>query len=315
MISLPNILAARERIAPHIRQTDVTFDERLGLWFKWENRQVTGSFKPRGALNRVLQLSPDERSRGVIAASAGNHGQGVALAGKIAGTPVRVYASEHAVQKKVQAMQALGAEVVPVPGGYGNAERTAIEAARSTGRVWVSPYNDSQVIAGQATVALEMLEQVPDAQAVLVPVGGGGLAAGVGVVVKAMRPDVQVIGVQNETSKYMHEIYFGRDPEAVIELPSLADGLSGPVEPGSMTIELTRQTVDDLLLVSEDEIVEGIRYAWQAHGEVIEGSAAVGLAAVLARKWIGRKGIALISGGNIDPDVHRGIIHVGPEGH
>lgn len=308
MISLSDIRSARERIAPHIRQTEVALDERVGVWLKWENHQTTGSFKLRGALNKILGLATEARTRGLIAASAGNHGQGVALAGRLAGARVRVFASEHAVSKKVQAMQDLGAEVVRVPGGYGDAERAAIAAARTSGEVWVSPYNDPAVIAGQGTLGLEILEQVPDAREILVPVGGGGLVAGVGLAVKALRPEVKIVGVQNETSKFMHEIYFDRDPDAVVELPSLADGLSGPVEPGSITIEIARQVVDEFLLVTEAEIEAAIRYAWTAHGETIEGSGAVGLAAVLAGKWKGRGGLLIVSGGNIDPDAHRRLV-------
>jgi len=165
----------------------------------------------------------------------------------------------------------------------------------------VSPYNDPLVIAGQGTVGLEFLEQVPDLEAVLVPVGGGGLISGVGVAVKALKPDIAVIGVGVEASPFLHVLYHGGDVEAIVEKPTLADGLAGPVEEGSITLDLVRQVADDFVLVTEEEVAAAIAYAYRTLGEVIEGAGAVGLAAVLAGRYPADRGAGVIvSGGNID---------------
>ncbi|MBI3764477.1 MAG: pyridoxal-phosphate dependent enzyme, partial [Chloroflexi bacterium] len=211
MISLDDIRSARKRIADHIQVTPVAYDDRLKVWFKWENHQVTHSFKPRGALNKVVSLSRAELDRGLIACSAGNHGQGVALASRQTGAQVQVYVPEDAAQIKIDKMRALGAEVVKVPGLYGDAEAAAIRAARDLGKTYVSPYNDPLVIAGAGTVALEWLEQSPDVDTLLVPVGGGGLIAGVGSAAKGVRPDVKIVGVQSDASAYLHAEFYRRD--------------------------------------------------------------------------------------------------------
>ncbi|MBI3362231.1 MAG: pyridoxal-phosphate dependent enzyme, partial [Chloroflexi bacterium] len=204
MISLDDIRSARKRIAGHIQATPVAYDNHLKVWFKWESHQVTRSFKPRGALNKVLSLSRAELDRGLIACSAGNHGQGVALASRQTGAQVQVYVPEDAAQIKIAKMIALGAEVVKVPGLYGDAEAAAIRAAHDRGKTYVSPYNDPLVIAGAGTIALEWLEQSPDIDTLLVPVGGGGLIAGVGSAAKGVRPGVKIVGVQSEASAYLH---------------------------------------------------------------------------------------------------------------
>ena len=173
------ITQAADRICPLIARTPLTFEADHNLWIKWENHQITGSFKLRGALNKLLTLQPWERERGLVTASAGNHGQGVAWAAGKIGAQATVFASDQAVPAKLDAMRQLGAEVRLVKGGYGEAERTALSFAREQGATWVSPYNDGQVIAGQATLGLEVLEQGADSAAVvIIPVGGGGLISG-----------------------------------------------------------------------------------------------------------------------------------------
>lgn len=317
MIPLSWLREAETRIAPSIRITPLTYDPENKIYIKWENHQVTGSFKVRGALNKILALQPWERERGIVAASAGNHGQGVALAARMTGATAVVYASEHAVPAKIQAMQALGAEVRLVPGGYGDAEQAAIGFAASSGATWVSPYNDGQIIAGQGSLALEILAQLPEAGGFtwLVPVGGGGLLAGIGAALKAEeylggKPSpANLVGVQSTASPFMHQLYHSGSQEGVLELPSLADGLSGPVEAGSLTIPLIRKFAEDLVLVTEQEIRTAIGFAWQRYAERIEGSAAAGLAAVISGKVTGRPAVIIISGGNIQAELHQQILN------
>lgn len=200
---------ATRRLQGQVHQTPLTYDADLDLFLKWENRQVTGSFKIRGALNKVLSLESWELQRGLVTASAGNHGQGVAVAGKQAGAPVIVFASSHAVPAKLEAMRALGADVRLVDGGYEAAEQTAQAYAVETQRTWISPYNDGQVIAGQATVGMEIVEQMaPETPGtVIVPVGGGGLVVGIGAVMARMDPRPRVVGAQSVASPFMYAIF------------------------------------------------------------------------------------------------------------
>jgi len=296
---------AAARIAPHIRRTLLTNDAGLNIYLKWENRQVTGSFKARGALNKVLALETWEQQAGLVTASAGNHGQGVALAGKLVGAPVTVFASNHAVPSKVDAMQSLGATVRFVEGGYELAEATAIQYAAEKKQTWVSPYNDGQVIAGQGTIGLEVIQDLP-AQAGMtwvVPVGGGGMLAGIGAALERVSPRPRLVGVQPQASAFMHALYYRGSQENVADLPTLADGLSGAVEAGSLTIPLVKQYADDILLVSEEGIGRAIVFAWRHFGQRIEGSGAVGLAAVLENK-VKSPAVVIVSGGNIQPEVH-----------
>lgn len=303
--TLADLQQARLRIQPHIQSTPVTFDDSLGIWIKWENQQITGSFKPRGALNKILGLPSAALTRGLIACSAGNHGQGAALAARIAGARVTVYASRNAAPIKVEKMRALGAEVTLVGESYGDAETAAIAAAREQGRVWVSPYNDPAIIAGQGTLALELVEQCPSALRWLVPVGGGGLIAGM---LAGAPAGTAVIGVQAEASPYLHHEFHYNSMAGAADLPSLADGLSGTIEDGSATTAAIHGAAD-MMLVTEDEIAAAIAYAYRRHGQVIEGSGAVGLALVLAGRLPGDgRTVVLITGANIDPGKHARIV-------
>jgi len=301
---------AARRLAPHIKHTPISYDPELNVYLKWENHQVTGSFKARGALNKVLSLQAWERERGLVTASAGNHGQGVTLAGNIFGVPVIVFASDHAVLDKIKAMQALGAQVRLVPGGYAQAEVAGIAYAQQSGSTWISPYNDGQVIAGQGTLALELLQDLAGKPqtAWIVPAGGGGLVCGIGAALSNQERRPHLVAVQSDASPFLHAIFHQGTQEGVLELDSLADGLAGPVETGSVTIPLVQRYVDDFLLVSEEEIAEAIAYAWRKHHEQIEGSAAVSLAAILSGKISERPAVAILTGGNIQPEVHARII-------
>jgi threonine dehydratase len=314
MIPVEWLDQAAIRIAPHIRRTLITNDAEFNLYLKWENRQVTGSFKVRGALNKVLALEPWESQAGLVTASAGNHGQGVALAAGLVGAPVTVFVSGHAVPSKVEAMRQRGVDVRPVDGGYEAAEVAAIRYADEHKMVWVSPYNDGQVMAGQGTLGLEILEELPEASAVpwLVPVGGGGLLAGIGAALERTRPRPRLVGVQSEASAFMHSLFHRGTQDGVRDLPSLADGLAGAVEAGSLTVPLVKRYAEDVLLVSETAIGQAVAFAWYHYGERIEGSGAVGLAAILSGK-VKSPAMVVVSGGNIQPEVHDELCHRYPE--
>ncbi len=312
---------AAERIAPYIQKTPLTYDPNNDVYLKWENHQVTGSFKARGAINKVLCLEGWERDRGLVAASAGNHGQGVALASQIVATKAIIFVSEHAVPAKIAAMEKLGAEVRIVPGGYGEAEKAGLAYAAEHGATWISPYNDGQIIAGQGTLGLELLQSLPSTpeSAWLVPVGGGGLISGIGKAIDAYYPDQdngrksqskpRLIAVQSEASPFFHSIFHTGSQANVQELPSLADGLAGPVEQNSLTVSIVKRWVDEFLLVSEKDIRLAIAYAWKRYHEQIEGSAAVTLAAILTNRVAIRPSVIILTGGNIQPEVHAQIVN------
>jgi threonine dehydratase len=293
---------AGQRLRGHVRQTALICDPTSGIWVKCENEQITGSFKLRGALNRCLLLTPDELGRGIVAASAGNHGQGVAYAARLLGARATIVVPADAVSRKVEGIRALGARVQMVEGGYAAAESEGHRLAAESGAVWISPYNDAEVVAGQGTVGLEIEEQwepqSTEAAEVYVPVGGGGLVAGIGAALAGLRPRLRVIGVLPENSPYMHAYFHTGSMAGVVERPTLADGLSGPVEVHSITLSLVREYVDDMILVSEAEILSAMRWA-RDRAIVAEPSAAVALAACLRREPGTR--LAVVSGGNVDP--------------
>ncbi len=239
----------------------------------------------------------------------------MALAGQLVGAPVRIYASENAPTVKINAMRKLGAEVVLVPGKYEDAEKAGLAAAAKSEATWISPYNDGLIIAGQGTLALETAAQLekfpsytPDQATWLVPASGGGLAAGVGAALAQMNPHPRLVAVQTDTSPFMHDLFHTGTQANTIELPTIADGVSGPVEPGSITIPLVQQLIDDFILVSEAETRQAIGFAWRTYGEKIEGAAAVSLAAVLSGKIPARPAVLIISGGNINDDLFQQIL-------
>ena len=312
---------ADERIAPHIVRTPLTYDAARNLFVKWENRQKTGSFKARGALNKILALENWEREAGIVTASAGNHGQGVALAGQLTGARVTCFVSEHAVPVKVDAIRALGAEIVVMAGGYPEAEAAGRKFAFENQKTWVSPYNDGQVIAGQGTIALEVVDQIANLiegsqidtlrfsdLTYLVPVSGGGLIAGIGAALTRLTPRPRLVGVQPETAPFMHGLFYRGSQDGIPDLPSLADGLTGAVEADSVTIPMVKQLVDEIILVSEEDIARAVAFAYHEYGETIEPSGAVTIAAALRGLAGSGPQVAIVSGGNIQPEVHARIV-------
>ncbi|MFC2064932.1 threonine/serine dehydratase [Chloroflexota bacterium] len=309
MIPIDWIETAADRINEYIVHTPISHDEDLNLYIKWENKQITGSFKVRGAINRVLSLEPWEKKQCLVTASAGNHGQGVALAGRIVGTKVVVFVSDHAVQSKVDSMKELGAEIKFVKGGYGLSESSAIDYSIKNQATYISPYNDPQVIAGQGTIGLEILKdfQMNEPASWVVPVGGGGLISGLGIVKKANNCQGDLIGIQSESSAFTHALFHGGKQEEIEDKPTLADGLSGPMQDGSITLPIIKNFVDNIFTVSEREIKHAISFAWKKYHEKIEGSAAVSLAAILSG-MVKPPALIIITGGNIQKETHHQII-------
>jgi threonine dehydratase len=287
--TLADVEAARARIAAHARVTPVygseTLSRRAGrkVWLKAENLQRTGSFKVRGAVNKVSLLGDAERAAGVIAASAGNHGQAVAWAARELGLKATVVMPQDAPMAKVDATRSYGADAVLVGASFDEAMTEAKRRMDETGATFVHAFEDEQVIAGQGTIALELVEQLPDVETFLVPVGGGGLASGIAIALRALRPGVRLVGVQ--AGKHGHTI---------------ADGIAVKY-PGDLTMSILDELVDDVVHVADDEIAEAITLLLERAKLVVEGAGAVGVAALLTGKAGGSgDACAILSGGNID---------------
>lgn len=318
MIPYSWFLDAQNTISPYINKTPCLYDQNLDIYLKFENHQVTGSFKARGAINKVLSLQPWEIERGIITASAGNHGLGVAYAGTLVKTKVTVFVPENAVLTKINAIRALNATIKVIEGGYADAESAGRNYALENNLVWISPYNDGKVIAGQGTIVLEVLNENHNLNQAtwVVPVGGGGLISGIGGALdgfyksnnKQSSVPLNIIGVQSTASPFMATYFYKGNQNGCADLPSIADGLAGPIEPDSITFPIIKKYVKDILLVSEEDIKQAINYASKNYMAVIEGSAAVGLAVVLLNLIQDRPIVVIVSGRNIQPEIYNEII-------
>jgi threonine dehydratase len=280
------------------------------VFLKFENRQKTGSFKIRGAYNRIRALTDAERAAGVVAPSAGNHAQAVAYAARSAGVPATVYMPEAASLAKVGATEGYGAAVRLVGASVEDSVAAAVADAAADGRTLIHPFDDELVIAGQGTVGLEILEDVPDADAIVVPLGGGGLLSGIALAVKSQRPDVRVIGVEAAgCAPYVASLEHGEiHPAAQTE--TIADGIAVK-HPGEITFGLVREHVDDVVTVTDAEIGMTIVQLLERTKAVVEGAGAVGLAALLAGRVQAKRPVAVLSGGNIDTPLLMQVIRFG----
>ena len=319
MVDLRDIEAARERIRGHVLLTPCTpsevFGEMFGghAWFKFENLQRTGSFKERGALNRMMALSPEERERGVIAASAGNHAQGVAYHARRLGIPATIVMPERTPLVKVSATKGYGARVLLHGSVYDEAMVEAHRIRDEEGLTLVHPFDDPAVIAGQGTIGLELLEQVPGLDVVVVSVGGGGLIAGIAAAIKAIRPGVRIIGVE---SRALPAALRSREAGELVTIPaaeSIAEGIAVR-RIGEHSFELIQEHVDELLAVSEEEIASAVLLLLEREKTVVEAACATTVAAVVnghIRGLEGKNVVMMLSGGNIDVSLMSRIIERG----
>lgn len=316
MIGLNEIEQAQDRLNGHVSGTPLIRSESLSnhsgvaVFLKLENRQPTGSFKLRGATNAVLSLSESERERGLVTASTGNHGRALTHAASSQGLAATICLSSLVPRHKIEAIRALGADVRIIGKSQDAAMEEVTRLARDEGMNAIPPFDDPRIIAGQGTLGLEIIEDLPELDVVLVPLSGGGLAAGVAASVKAKRPQARVIGISMQRGAAMQASLEAGKPINVEELDTLADSLGGGIGlDNRWTFAMCRALLDDVILIDEEEIAAGIRHAATQEGEIIEGAAAVGIAALLARK-IKPSGptAVIISGGNIDPEQHRAIM-------
>lgn len=309
MITPADILAARRRIAGIAQPTPLEYSRPLAahcqadVYLKLECAQVTGSFKLRGAANALL-AAPDRGP--AIACSAGNHALGMAHAAAVAGVDVTLVVPETASPAKIAALRRYPVNLILHGTGYDAAEIEARRLAQERNMRFISPYNHPNVIAGQGTLGLEILEQLSDAELLIVGVGGGGLIGGVGLWAKAMNPNIRIVGVQAENSTAMLASLQAGEIVSAPDLPTLADGLAGNIEPGSITFPLVQRVVDLMIAVSETQIATAMRWALDEHHLVIEGSAAVTVAALLnglVAGISGRRVVALLCGRNVATEV------------
>lgn len=316
-VTLEKIRGAAEVLKGVARRTDMIYAPKLStrsqVYLKTENLQVTGSFKVRGAFYKISTLSKEELERGVIACSAGNHAQGVALGAQQRGAKAIICMPDIAPIAKVEATKSYGAEVRLVPGTYDDASAYAAKVCAEKGMTFVHPFDDPDVIAGQGTVGLEILEQLPDVEAVMIPVGGGGLISGVAYAIKQLKPDCKVYGVEAAEAASMKRSVEANDKLTLVSANTFADGIAVK-HPGDLTFDMVNQYVDGIVTVSEDEIAAAILFLIEQRKLVCEGAGAVSVAAMIYDKvpeLQGKKVCCLLSGGNIDVNILSRVIYRG----
>lgn len=316
MLTLDKIYHARYVLKPVIRETDIIHAPNINpeseIYLKTENLQITGSFKVRGAYYKMSQLSDEEKARGVIACSAGNHAQGVALAAAKNGIPAIICLPDGAPISKVEATKSYGANVCLVKGVYDDAYAEALRQRDENGYTFIHPFDDENVIAGQGTIGLELLEQLPGMDAVIVPIGGGGLISGVAYAIKSLNPDIKVYGVQASGAPSMFNSVHDQKIERLDNVSTIADGIAVK-EPGENTFRYVSEYVDDIVTVTDDEISAAILALMEKQKLVTEGAGAVSVAAAMFNKVPvkGKKVVCLLSGGNIDVTILSRVIKRG----
>ena len=321
MLSLSKVFNAQTVLKSIIRETNVVRAHGIApdckLYLKPENLQFTGSFKVRGAAYKIAMLSEEEKAKGVVACSAGNHAQGVALAATKNGIKSLICLPDTAPISKVEATKGFGASVCLVEGCYDDAYQKALELKEKEGYTFVHPFDDENVIAGQGTIALEILNSLDEIDAIVVPIGGGGLAAGVAYTVKQIKPEVKVYGVQVSGAPSMYNSIKNGEIEALDSVSTIADGIAVK-KPGVNTFELIKEYVDDIALVSDEEVASAILALIEKQKMIAEGAGATAVAAVMFNKFPlqGKRVVAIVSGGNIDVTslsrvIDRGLLNSG----
>ena len=309
-LSAIEILKAKKNLKGVLYRTPITYSKRLSeisdaeIHLKWENLQKTRSFKPRGAYNKICSLTPEERNKGVITVSTGNGALAVALVAKMMDIKATVIVPENASKIKVERCRALGAEVVLKGANYDESLIYCRKIISETGKSYISTFDDYKVIAGQGTIGCEILEEMPDANTIIVPIGGGGLISGVALWVKTVNPKIRVVGAQSTVACTMYECFGAKKVVDVPVLSTIADGLAGGIS--QMTLDLVLKYVDEIVLAEEKKLKSAILWVLKNERQVVEGAGIVGPAAILQGKiWFkrGEKVVVVISGGNIDMEL------------
>jgi len=306
-LSAVNILKAKKNLEGIVYRTPLTYSQELSeasgaeVYVKWENLQKTGSFKLRGAYNKICCLTPEERAKGIITCSSGNHGLATSLVGKLLGLKVTVVVPETAPKVKVKKIKAFGADAILKGANYDEALIYCKKIAPETGATYISSFEDYDVIAGQGTVGCEILEDLPDTETIIIPTGGGSLLSGIAIWAKTVNPNIKIIGAQSTAAYTMHECFRAKRMVDVPVPPTIADGLAGGIS--QLTLDLVLKYVDDIVLADEEGLKDTILWVLKNERQIIEGSSAVGHAAILQRKIKfkpSEKVVVVASGGNID---------------
>lgn len=316
IITLRDIEDARKTIRDHVNKTPLIRSQFLSdvcagdVYLKLENAQVTNSFKIRGAINRMMKLSAEERKRGIIAASSGNHAQAIGIGAEKLHLKATVIVPENCPKIKVEKIKRHKVKLILHGEIYDVTEQYARELAKEEGLTFISAYNDPFVVAGQGTVGLEILEDLPAVDTIIVPVSGGSLISGIAIAAKSIRPSIEILGVQPETTPAM---YYSLKAGKIIDVEmqdTIADGLSGNIEKGSITFEIIQRYVEEVLLYDEETIRKTIRVLWEKERQVAEGSGAISIAPIMnsGQRFAGKRTVAVISGGNIDKGVFQDIL-------
>lgn len=314
-VTLEDIKKAREAIKDEIYRTPLLLSKSLNgqensqVFLKPENMQKTGSFKIRGAFNKLLDLTEEEKSKGVIASSAGNHAQGVALAATAHGVKATIVMPVDAPTSKVNATAGYGAKVVLYGDSFDEAGEKVREIQKETGATLLHAFNDEHVVAGQGTIGLEILEELEDVDAIIVPIGGGGLISGIAIAAKGLKPDIKIIGVESENAASMKQSIESGQVKCCASEKTIADGIAVN-EPGQINYEIVDKYVDDIVTVTEDEIKKAVFQLVEKEKIIVEGAGAVAVAAIMSGKikLDNSKIVALVSGGNIDMNLVKNII-------
>ena len=316
MLTIDNVYRASRALNGVVRKTDVIYAPKLckntELYLKTENLQITGSFKVRGAYYKMTRLSAEEKAKGVIACSAGNHAQGVALAAQKNGIKAVICLPDGAPISKVEATKSYGAEVCLVEGVYDDAYQKALKLRDEKGYTFIHPFDDEDVIAGQGTIALELIEQLPDLDAIIVPIGGGGLISGIAYTAKTLNPRIKIYGVEATGAPSMKNALAHGKVEELAAVSTIADGIAVK-KPGDLTYEICSKYVDEIVTVSDDEISAAILALMEQHKLVTEGAGAVAVAAAMFGRidLAGKKSVCVLSGGNIDVTILSRVIKRG----
>lgn len=316
MLTLDNVYRAGNVLRDVVKKTDMVYAPKLNpgvdIYLKTENLQITGSFKIRGSYYKMSRLSKEEKAKGVIACSAGNHAQGVALAAQKNGIKSVICLPDNAPISKIEATKSYGAEICLVEGVYDDAYKKALSLRDEFGYTFIHPFDDEDVIAGQGTIALEIEDQLPGLDAVIVPIGGGGLISGIAYTIKAINPGVKVYGVQAQGAPSMRNSVRDHEIEELASVSTIADGIAVK-KPGNLTYEICSKYVDEIVTVNDDEISAAILALMEQHKLVTEGAGAVAVAAAMFNKVDikGKKVVCLLSGGNIDVTILSRVIKRG----
>ena len=314
-IDLQRIQEAHERIHQYVKKTPLiqskTLSDRCGgeVYLKLENHQHTNTFKFRGAINKIAELSPEESKKGVVTASSGNHAQGVALAAQTLGIHATIFVPKEVSALKLEKLQKYDVEIV-IGGGFNQVESNARSHGLEHGLTYVSPYNDYSIMAGQGTIALEIDDQLKDFDSVIVPVGGGGLISGISVGIKSLYPNREVFGVLTPGASTIHASLQAGKLVEVEEFETLAEAFLGGIEPKALTFDVIKKFVDDVFLVQEESVAKAIRLLWNEEKQVVEGAGATSISPILEspERFKGQTVVTVVSGGNIEDSLFKKIV-------